>query len=143
MSETRAPSRRAAMPRHSASSVTRISSVTSCRHVADRHRDRGVAVPAVDDRSAVDRDDVAIGEHAGAGDAVHDLVVDRGADDAGEARGSPRKLEVRALRPDVIVRDDVELGGRHTGLHAVAQQLQRRCDHEAGLRASTRSEPGS
>ena len=32
--------------------------------VADRDRDRGVGVPALDDRAAVDRDDVAVLEHA-------------------------------------------------------------------------------
>ncbi len=52
---------------------------------ADRHRDRRVAVPAVDDRTAVDRDQVALGQHPVARDAVHDLVVHRGADRAGEA----------------------------------------------------------
>ena len=44
----------------------------------------GVAVPAVDDRPAVDRDDVALLEdHVGRRDAVDDHVVGRGADDAG------------------------------------------------------------
>ena len=53
--------------------------------VADAHGERGVAVPAVDDGAAVDRDDVALVEDAGAGDAVDDLVVDAGADHRREA----------------------------------------------------------
>ena len=47
---------------------------------ADDDGDRGVAVPAVDDRAAVDGDQVALDQHARARDAVHDLVVDRDAE---------------------------------------------------------------
>src|SRR3990170_4905395 len=43
---------------------------------------RRVAAPSVQDRPAVDGDDVAVLQGARAGDAVHDLVVDRGADRA-------------------------------------------------------------
>ena len=43
--------------------------------LADRNGHRGVGVPALDDRAAVDRDDVALLEHPVAGDAVHDHLV--------------------------------------------------------------------
>ena len=66
MSVTRPPRRAAAMPRHMACSVTRISS-RSRSHGAHRHRDRGVTVPAVDDRPAVDGDDVPIGQDPSSG----------------------------------------------------------------------------
>ncbi len=39
---------------------------------ADAHGERGVAVVALDDRPAVDGEDVALLEHVGAGDAVDD-----------------------------------------------------------------------
>ena len=62
-----------------ASSEPRVTSMQPPRLVvdlADRDRDRGVGVPALDDRPAVDRDDVAVLEHDGvAGDAVHDHLV--------------------------------------------------------------------
>jgi hypothetical protein len=44
--------------------------------LADRDRHRGVGVPPLDDRPAVDRQDVTLLEHdVGARDAVHDDVV--------------------------------------------------------------------
>ena len=49
------------------------------------HGDRGVGVPALDDRPAVDREDVAVVEHdVVARDAVHDHVVGRRAHHRGE-----------------------------------------------------------
>ena len=66
----------------------RCSRCDSVVDLADRHRDRGVGVPALDDRTAVDRDDVAVLEHAAPGDAVHDHLVRRDADDRRESRGS-------------------------------------------------------
>ena len=49
--------------------------------LADTEGPGRVAVPAVKDRTAVDRHEVAVGDdHLGAGDAVHDDVVDRAAD---------------------------------------------------------------
>ena len=49
-----------------------------------------VPVPAVDDGAAVDGDDVALAQHdVRAGDAVHDDLVDRGADRRPGIRGSP------------------------------------------------------
>ena len=43
--------------------------------LADGDRHRGVGVPTLDDRPAVDRDDVALLEDAHPGDAVHDHLV--------------------------------------------------------------------
>ncbi len=54
--------------------------------LADGVGNGGVGVEAVDDDAAVDGEDVAFGEDAlGVGDAVDDLVVDRGAEGCGEA----------------------------------------------------------
>ena len=44
-------------------------------HFADEHGHRGIAVPAVDDRAAVDRDDVALARPVVRRDAVHDHRV--------------------------------------------------------------------
>ena len=53
--------------------------------VADRDRDRGVAVPTLDDGAAVDRHDVAVVDDPITGDAVHDHLVGRDAGDRGKA----------------------------------------------------------
>ncbi len=55
------------------------------RHLADRHRDRGVGDVAVEPRRHVELHEVAGREAPRAGDAVHDLVVDADAAEAGEA----------------------------------------------------------
>ena len=54
-------------------------------YLADGDRHGRVSVPALDDRTAVDRDDVAVLDHPPAGDAVDHLLVDRGAYDRGVA----------------------------------------------------------
>ena len=60
------------------------------RHLADRQRDRAVAVVAVERRADVDRDDVALLQHPPARrDAVDDLFVDR--------RANRRRIPVIAL----------------------------------------------
>ena len=64
------------MPAKSDASVTSMSRARLGRDLADRHREGGVAVVALDDGPAVDREDVALLEHLGARDAVDDLVVD-------------------------------------------------------------------
>ena len=53
--------------------------------LADEEHLAGVAVVAVLDDGDVDVDDVAVFQRLGAGDAVADLVVDRGADGLGKA----------------------------------------------------------
>jgi len=53
--------------------------------LADRDGDRGVAVPTLDDRPAVDREDVAFFEHnLRTRDPVHDHIVGRRAHDGRE-----------------------------------------------------------
>src|SRR6185437_11345782 len=80
---------------------------TDVEHGLDRRIDganasgeRGVAVPAVDDRAAIDRDDVAVAQHmATIRDAVDNLVVDRRANRSGirdlAAGATAIALEVR------------------------------------------------
>ena len=58
--------------------------------LSHRHGDRGVSVPAVHDRAAVDGDDVALTQHLlRRRDGVHHLLVDRGAERRRDSRGSP------------------------------------------------------
>ena len=45
------------------------------RSIRNHHSERGIAVPAVHHRTAVDRNDVAGSQHPAAGDAMHDVVV--------------------------------------------------------------------
>src|SRR6202044_3328682 len=104
--------------------------------VADRpDADRAgrVAVPAVEDRAAVDRDQVP-GLELGAvpGDAVHDLVVDGGAD--------RRRITVIALEgrdgaglADFPLGDRVEFRGGDARLDRGRQHVQRARHHQAGL----------
>ena len=96
------------MPRHIDCSVTRISSVTSAGTAPTGDRDRRVAVPAVDDRAAVDRDHVALDERPVAGDAVDDLVVHRRADGGREAVVAQERRR-RAGGADAVLGDRVEL----------------------------------
>src|SRR5699024_516358 len=81
---------------------------------ADDHRQRGVAVEPLDDRTAVDRDEVTGAQHPGPGDAVDDLLVDGDAHDGGEPLIA---LEVRlgAGRDDDRLRGGVDLGGGGSG----------------------------
>ncbi len=82
------------------------------RDPAHRHRDRGVAVPAVDDRAAVERDQVALTQLAVTRDAVHDLVVHRGADRGREAL-VPEERRRRPGGADGVLGDGVQVGGGH------------------------------
>ena len=81
---------------------------------ADRHGDGGVGVPALDDRPAVDREDVALLEDPGTRDAVDDDLVRRRADDRREAVVAE---EVRARAPsfDDLTGRGVDLGGGDAG----------------------------
>ena len=56
------------------------------RDVADGIGDAGVTAKPLVAQADVDADDVAFLQDAAVGDAVADLVVDRGTDDAGEGR---------------------------------------------------------
>ena len=85
--------------------VTSMSRFDSSSISPDGHGDRGVGVPALDDRPAVDREDVAVLEHdVVARDAVHDHVVRRRAHDrrepvvAEEVRARARAARARRGR---------------------------------------------
>src|SRR5438477_13008042 len=54
-------------------------------NAADRIGPSRVAVVALDDRADIDGDDVAFLQDSGSGNAVDDLVVDRGADASSES----------------------------------------------------------
>ena len=81
-------------------------------------------MPALDDRARVDAEDIAFPETPLAGDAVHDLLVDAGADHTRERRKDRDAiaLEVRggAVALQDLGRDAVELAGRHAGPHGRA-----------------------
>ena len=112
--------------------------------LAHGHGDGRVAVPAVDDRAAVDRDDVAVLEHPGARDPVHHLVVDRGADGRREGRVAvPQERGHPAGVADVLLRDRVELTGADAGDDPRAEQLQRLRRRAARRPASSLSVRGS
>ena len=73
-------------------------------------REGGITVPAFDDRSAVDGDEVALLEPVGTGDPVHDHVVRRRTDHSRERRVAVAE-EVRPCAPavDDLPADPVEL----------------------------------
>ena len=113
------PTRSAAMPAHSEASVSSIElEVLGAAGVgaADDDADRGVAVPEADLGAAVDREQVALAQHPRARDAVHDLLVDRGAQGVAVAGD---ELEVRdaAVVADVRLGEGVELEGGHARAH--------------------------
>src|SRR5690606_34959975 len=83
-------------------------------HLADRGGEGGVAVVAVDDRPAVDRDDVALLEAAVVGDAVHHDLVDAGADHRREAVVA-EEVGPGAPAGEDLPADGVELQQRGTG----------------------------
>ena len=133
MSVSRPPTWAAASPRQSASRVTREQLGVLGRDRTDRHRDRGVAVPAGQDGAAVDRDLVAGEQHPLAGDPVHHLVVDGGADAAGEGRVAvAEERGHRAGGADRVLRDPVELEGRDPGTGCVREQGEGAAHDEAG-----------
>ena len=79
--------------------------------VTQPERDGRVAVPAVDDGTAVDRDHVALDQPSRPRDPVHDLVVDRHAQ-AGREPVVALERRHRAAVADVLLGDGVELAGR-------------------------------
>ncbi len=112
MSCSRLPSRIWSMPAHRLCSVTsHAAGVGLGRHVPDAHGEGGVAVVALDDRPAVDRDDVALVQPVAAGDAVDDHVVGRGADDGREAVVA-EEVGPGAPRARTSTGHGVQLGGR-------------------------------
>ena len=99
-------------------------------HLADRRGERGVAVPAVDDRPAVDRDDVAVLQPVRPRDAVDDHVVRRRADHRREAV-VVEEVRPRASAVDHVAADRVELERRDA-----------RADRLADASRASRPRPG-
>ena len=95
------------------------------------HGERGVTVPAVHDRPAVDADEVALIEADRAGDAMDHDIVGRGADHRGKAvvaeevRRRSAPLEHPSAHPVEIERGD-------TGTNDGADRLVHLGDHLAG-----------
>ncbi len=108
------------------------------RHLADRHGDGRIAMPAVEDRSAVDRQQIAVAKYARAGDAMDDLVVHGGADAALKARLAhvTAVIEERrdgALSADRAFRDLVEILRGHPRDNRLAELVQRAGNHQPRL----------
>jgi hypothetical protein len=98
---------------------------------ADRDADRGVAVPAVQDRAAVDRQQLALLQHpVGRRDAVDDLRPGRGADRAGEAVVAQEGRH-RALVADALLGQRVERARGHARPGRGDQLLERARDDQA------------
>ena len=80
------PGTAAAMP---AIIASRVASISVCDGLAagspTKNVRAAVAMPAVDDRAGIDRDDLALADRALAGDPVDDLVIER---DAQAGRGT-------------------------------------------------------
>jgi hypothetical protein len=99
------------------------------RRLADVERPRAVAMPAIDDRPGVDRDDLSGPDRPLARDPVLDLVIDRDADAGGEraARvqaGIALERRGRSRLADVRLGQAVELGRGHTRLELALDQGQ-------------------
>src|SRR5262249_51603269 len=98
----------------------------------DGSGERGIAVPTVDDRPAVDRDDVALLEHPGPRDALDDALVRRRADPRG---GSviPQESRLRTAPLEDVAPDLVELCSGDTGEDRSADAVVHLRDDPASL----------
>ena len=95
------------------------------REFADPEGPCGVAVPAVENGAAVDRDEISLGEHNGRRrDSVHHNVVDGAADRAGEPVVALERRD-RSRAADHRLGHLVELEGAHPGLSGVANRDER------------------
>ena len=99
---------------------------------ADAERDGRVAVPAVEDRAAVDGHQVTRGQHlVGRRDAVHDAVVDRRADARRESRGSRGTTGCRRRRGSPTRRSSSSSSVETPGCGGLPDGPQRRGDQGA------------
>jgi hypothetical protein len=98
-------------------------------HAADRQRDARVRDVAVELRRHVDLDQIALREHALAGDPVHRLVVDGQAEAAREAVGLARG-GARAVACEDLFAHGVQLGRGHAR-HELAPRLGERLGDDA------------
>jgi hypothetical protein len=94
------------------------------RGLADEEHAAGVAVVAVLDDGDVDIEDVAVLEPPVTGDAVADLVIDGGADGAGEALVVQRRRDGLLLVDDVVVAEAVQFLGGDARLHVGGDHFQ-------------------
>ncbi len=102
------------------------------RHLADREGARRVAVVALVEDAAVDADDVALDQRLLGRDAVHDDVVDRGA----QGRRIAAVVEEGrhpAGGADRLLGVAVELGGGDAGRDALLDAVQHPVDDAVGL----------
>src|SRR5487761_2363141 len=95
-------------------------------------------MPAIHDRAKVNGDDVAFLQRALPRHAMHDLFIDRGADDASEWRctlGGRVALEIRgrATAGKLACGQGIEFTRRHAWLRRRAQDLQNLHHHQACL----------
>src|SRR5699024_11818449 len=103
-----------------------------------------------EDGSAVDREEIALGQHhVGARDAVHHHVVAGGADRAGEAVVAEERRH-RARRADGLLRHPVEVQRAHSGPGGLTHRHQRAPDDRTGSghrielpRGAERDDPAS
>jgi len=98
-------------------------------HLAHMEHAAGVTVPAIFDDGHIDIDNVALFERLVIGDAMADLVVDRGADGLGVGRiaatGVVQGRGDGVLHlGDVVVRQFVDFVGGHTGFDEGRQVVQ-------------------
>jgi hypothetical protein len=95
----------------------------------DTHRQRGVGVPPADAGAAVDGHQIAVPQDPRrARDAMHDLVVDTGADRRGEAVVTEERRDGPG-GADPGAGDGVQVGGADTGCHGVRGRPQGGRDH--------------
>jgi hypothetical protein len=100
--------------------------------LADAERPGAVGDPAVLHDADVDRQDVALAQLELAGDPVHDHVVRRRADRAGEAAVALERGR-RALRADELLGGGVELARRDARADLAGEQVHRPHVDLAGL----------
>ncbi len=121
----------ARMARLRVSEVTSSSFWISGRTVPMARVTAAVAAPAVDLAARVDRDDVPLAQRSAVGDAVHDLLVDAGADHRGERRLSLDRAGIaQKQRGGVVFAEDrghglVHVGGGHAGHGHPANLVER------------------
>ena len=131
MSPVRAPATAAFMPASQPGARRRDEPLRARRHGADRHRDAGVGVVAVELGRDVELHELALLQPPRAGDPVDRLVVDADAGHAGEVVGQLRR-GARAVAREHAGGDRVELGGRHARAHARGHRAQRLGDDAPG-----------
>ncbi len=94
------------------------------RRIADKEHLAGVTVVAILDDSDVDVEDITFFQALVAGDAMTDLVVDRGADGAGKTPVIQGRRDGSLLLDDEVVTAAVEFLRGHARDHVVLDHFQ-------------------